>query len=1051
MFICTYFRSAASIKHSGGGGILTPDFSDEEQLPPEETDALTNGTFRAYTMIKNDTSADDTGYKMASYGSGYGINWTMNSGDDGTQWTNYTSSATDSALYIKNIALKDRYVWIKVPPYYHFHRAFLDNTERTLSASTTYCDDDFDTNVFLRSSTAYYHGTTFVLGGTKRTATAVIAKNWGSLTFSSNGGSGSSFTNKYYYGTTATLPSCTFTKPGYHFVRWRVPRESGYDYFSPGDRVQQDLLLPFYGNDRYVGIEPEWAVNWYSIRMELNGGTYSPGSIGSQQYDASFSVAAPTRTGYTFAGWTVTSGLSPSTAKWGTNSSTSSSITSSSTKCANGSTGTVYFKNLTTTNNGSVTLTANWEEKQYQLEINPNGGIYKGSSGVTLYGRTYFNDVNPIAPPTRAGYTFTGYTVTTGLNTSTAKWGTTSNPTDSISSTSTLCVNGTSSVYFKSLTTEGRAVLTANWTPNWYSVRFFDEYGNQFIGSTLPYLTLMPKEAKYWTQAADGVSIESTFPILPDCDLNIRVPRGYKVTFNLSGRPDGVNRDVWSVTYDATENEIENAIDNYLGTSSYINCETVLTKTSGNGKLTPSSIETSALSNFRVTWYDYEDDDSVAYRYGDIIAMPYYPAAFTNGKTFHGWYTQPNGQGTKITQVNTTTFGNFDLYAYCTYNTYTIKLNTNGGAYDGHNGTYTLFEGQYYDSYDFDLSLFYKLGYTFDKIILQTGKGDISASGAGIYSYSIRNSNATLQIKWKDTWANHAASAFDSGTGSKADPYIIKTAQQLAYMTKRAQQGESFNGEYLKLGANIDLADYEWLPIDNFRGNFDGNYCKISNITITTPKQLAGLFTKLENFDNKIEKFIIDSALIESYIGANSSAASLEESTLGIKQAGAIAGMSEIDLNNFIVMNSKIVAANAAGIVYEGLGYITDCKVADSTILCAGGEVAGIAVTGNIQNCSVIGGTVRNGRWDSASKVFAISGLAYEKTGCFVSNLTLGNGGEIVNYVYGSSSAFGGWVMLTPTSMPVQKSLLALGGNLTTTSQQVYDYLVNTLKCTAGK
>ena len=100
--------------------------------------------------------------------------------------------------------------------------------------------------------------------------------------------------------------------------------------------------------------------NTYSITYAMGGGTHGTTHPASAIYGTAFYVSAPTRSGYTFAGWTVTSGLNTSTAKWGTTSNPSAAISSSSTKCVNGATGNVYFKNLTPTANGSVTLTANW-------------------------------------------------------------------------------------------------------------------------------------------------------------------------------------------------------------------------------------------------------------------------------------------------------------------------------------------------------------------------------------------------------------------------------------------------------------------------------------------------------------------------------------------------------------------------------------------------------------------------------------------------------------------------------------------------------------------
>ena len=82
----------------------------------------------------------------------------------------------------------------------------------------------------------------------------------------------------------------------------------------------------------------------------LNATTYADTSA---QYGVVFNKANPTCAGYTFNGWTASGAdFNSSTAKYGTTSNPT-------TAWANGNKGT-YFKNFTTVDNGSVTLTANW-------------------------------------------------------------------------------------------------------------------------------------------------------------------------------------------------------------------------------------------------------------------------------------------------------------------------------------------------------------------------------------------------------------------------------------------------------------------------------------------------------------------------------------------------------------------------------------------------------------------------------------------------------------------------------------------------------------------
>ena len=145
--------------------------------------------------------------------------------------------------------------------------------------------------------------------------------------------------------------------------------------------------------------------NKYNISYSnLQGATCSGPT--SATYDKSVYIPNPsTRTGYTFAGWTFNG--STSYAKYGTSSSSvTTSWTSTSTKVTS-----TYFKNLITTNNGTVTMKANWTANKYTVTLNSNKG--SGSStptGGTSSVRATYNSAMPSATmPTRDGYTFEGY------------------------------------------------------------------------------------------------------------------------------------------------------------------------------------------------------------------------------------------------------------------------------------------------------------------------------------------------------------------------------------------------------------------------------------------------------------------------------------------------------------------------------------------------------------------------------------------------------------------------------------------------------------------
>lgn len=199
------------------------------------------------------------------------------------------------------------------------------------------------------------------------------------ISFDANGGSPtpSSITRKANeaYG---TLP--TPTRTGYALAGWYTAASGGTKVSSTTKATANATLYA------------HWTANTYSITYALNGGTQGTTHPTGATYDSAFSVSAPTHAGYTFAGWTVTSGLNKSTAKWGTSSSPATAISGTSTKCVNGATGNVYFKNLTATANGSVTLTASWTAQEQDSSVAEvmNLGIDLASGG-RIYMLTFKN------------------------------------------------------------------------------------------------------------------------------------------------------------------------------------------------------------------------------------------------------------------------------------------------------------------------------------------------------------------------------------------------------------------------------------------------------------------------------------------------------------------------------------------------------------------------------------------------------------------------------------------------------------------------------------
>lgn len=169
---------------------------------------------------------------------------------------------------------------------------------------------------------------------------------------------------------TATYSPPTPVRTGYDFIGW-----------SP-----ENIPKGSTGNKHFTAT---WKIHDYNITYNANGGT---GGGGPSTYKITDNAVAPTsnptRTGYTFKGWTP------------------SNIPAGST--------------------GDRTFTAQWEIINYGISYNLNGGGGKLSTAPSSYNIT--TSVAPGFTPTRTGYTFTVWSPasiakgSTGAKTFTANW-----------------------------------------------------------------------------------------------------------------------------------------------------------------------------------------------------------------------------------------------------------------------------------------------------------------------------------------------------------------------------------------------------------------------------------------------------------------------------------------------------------------------------------------------------------------------------------------------------------------------------------------------------
>ncbi len=202
------------------------------------------------------------------------------------------------------------------------------------------------------------------------TITAQWTVNQYTITYDLDGGKAEGNPDTYTVETDAfTLKNPT--RPGYTFTGWSGTGLTGEDNLT--------VTIPkgSTGNRSYTA---HWSLNTYSITYDLNGGTASGNPTSYTVESATITLNQPTKTGYTFTGWSGTD------------------LTGED--------------NLTVTipagSTGDRSYTAHWSLNTYSITYDLDGGTASGNPD--FY--TVESSTITLNPPTRTGYTFIGWSGT---------------------------------------------------------------------------------------------------------------------------------------------------------------------------------------------------------------------------------------------------------------------------------------------------------------------------------------------------------------------------------------------------------------------------------------------------------------------------------------------------------------------------------------------------------------------------------------------------------------------------------------------------------------
>jgi uncharacterized protein YjdB len=211
----------------------------------------------------------------------------------------------------------------------------------------------------------------------------------------------------------------------------------------------------------------------------------------------------------------------------------------------------------------------------------------------------------------------------------------------------------------------------------------------------------------------------------------------------------------------------------------------------------------------------------------------------------------------------------------------------------------------------------------------------LKLSAPGYFDRTFIVANVDLSFRWDNplyydtTWYNSSLSEF-----------VIFNAKQLSGLANLVNNGETFLGKTIRLGANMNLLNQEWTPIGvnwitanqastnkPFQGTFDGQNFEISNLLVSQPQGVFNNYVGLFGAVNgTIRNLKINNATV-----------------VGTDYVGTVVGNINGSIENVLVRNANVTGnhfvGGVAGLI-QGYGsslsqFLTlkNARVENSTII----------------------------------------------------------------------------------------------------------------------
>ena len=452
--------------------------------------------------------------------------------------------------------------------------------------------------------------------------------------------------------------------------------------------------------------------------------------------------------------------------------------------------------------------------------------------------------------------------------------------------------------------------------------------------------------------------------------------------------------------------------------------------------------------------------------------------SFTNGYTFGSMYSAANpfaflynmtdaGVGTNFNAVTVTYYMNHyadaavTVHRKVTYDTKLVVPDASGNAVEGVKITLTGSDGKAvetnennrytlgYGDYTYVLT---KDGYVVTRGTFSLGSADAEKIKDGILTVTTAAFLPAGENAWDGTAKTEPAKDADG-------VYQIGTASELAWFGANGSKVSAV------LTADIDLAGYDWTPLDKFYGSFNGDGHTIRNLYINSASYPVGLFGYVKTGASVTKLGITGNVTTtnKSYGQAGGIAGYMESDTsvteswssvnvTGGKHGGGIAGYTaggSAITDCYATGTIRTISANECylggicGSYFSNTNgaTITNCY-STSTVIGSGGNasyvggLSPIKAEANYVNSYYLEGTV-----SGASPKYGITGLGTAKTADELKALAATLGGS---FAEDSENINGGYPILAwqGAKQPLAGDVNADGTVDVTDAELVYNYSI---------